>query len=123
MRMMVFCAALVGLTGCGAVKEAAQVTRQANTEARGDAKGRAFFAGPVSVVADRHGEITAFTLRSCGVNRVCLEGWQHRTGQAHRDGQATVVEGIHPGHVYHLMPGGSGFVRVHDGTEAPLVWD
>lgn len=123
MKSLLIALGALTLTGCAAVQtEVAEVQRD-YAEWNGDVTGRAFAAGPVSVVPVRHGELTGFTLVACGLNRVCLGDTHGRRGAVSRDGQATVVRGIHRGHVYYLQPGGWGYVRVHDGTTVPLAWD
>lgn len=111
------------LTACAAIKEEATEVRRNYAEFNADFLGRAFVEGPVSVVADRHGELAAFTLVRCGGHHVCLDNAHGRQGHVEQRGTAQVVRGIHRGHTYYLFPGGTGYVIDHRGDNVPLAWD
>ncbi len=77
-----------------------------------------FDTGPITVLAEEHGELRSFTLRACGDAHVCGARRGHlTTTQDHY-----VVTGAYAGRVFYISPGGDGMVK-RGGAFHPIAWN
>lgn len=97
------------------IPEAPAVARQAFGETFQD---HPFDSGPVTVLAEEHGELHSFTLTPCGAAHICGS----RRGLAVKKPAYWVVSGAYAGRDFYLSPGGDGWVK-RDGAYHPVAWN
>ena len=78
-----------------------------------------FDTAAISVLATEGDELRTYSLRPCqNGTRICGA----RTGTLQRTPDYYVVTGAYPGRVFHLSPGGDGFLRTAQGN-TNLAWN
>jgi len=78
-----------------------------------------FDTASISVIASEGGELRTFTLRPCQ-NGTLICG--ARAGTLQQTPDFYVVTGAYPGRVFHLSPGGDGFMRTARGN-TNIAWN
>lgn len=78
-----------------------------------------FDTAGISVLATEGGELRSYALRPCqNGTRICGA----RAGTLQRTPDYYVVSGAYPGRVFHLSPGGDGFVQTPAGN-TNIAWN
>jgi len=124
---MLAMAAVIGLAGC--TDPNAPITPQmldyerSVLQLKRFAQDTPFDSGPVSVVATERGELNTYTLVPCrGDTHICGGSAHGRAGHLRTGLTADVVTGAYPGRIFHLSPGGDGFLE-RGGHVVPLAWN
>ena len=78
-----------------------------------------FDTGAVTILAPEQGELRSYTIRDCGTATVCLG---HRRAALVMAPDYAVIDGLVPGRVFYLSPGGDGWMKT-GGTYVPIAWE